>query len=132
LRPIVACTLMSAIAVVAGACGGPSGDTTGAQHGSVGKQVKPPCTAAAIRDAARKTYEKFGGTVKDIQSFRCTGRFAYALVDMKGISCSSGCINSVTLLLITHGGRWVSVNPEPYCLNRDMPRNIYVKACGVQ
>ena len=84
------------------------------------------CTAAAIQHAAQRAVQQDGGTLSGIDSFRCSGSFAYAAVDEK----AEGNINTINLLFKKNGAAWVPVDRGSFCANHSVPSDIYSGACN--
>jgi hypothetical protein len=72
--------------------------------------------------------EQLGATVQKIESFQCSGSFAYAFADI----AAQGNVNSVTLLFKASGTVWKYVSRDTYCRNHSVPSDIYFNACETQ
>jgi hypothetical protein len=89
---------------------------------------RPACTQPAVLEAAQQSAAAYGLTITDLQSFHCSGDFAYAFADEQ----QQGNVNSVTLLFKASGTRWVPVDRGTYCQNGSVPKAIYANACETQ
>lgn len=113
----------AAIIALVGASACSSGSATG--DGSEIAAGKPACTSAAIHNAVRKTIEKSGGTLKDIEFFKCSEGFAFALADEK----DGQNINAIPMLFKAGNITWAAVDRGTYCTNGSIPKNIYASVC---
>lgn len=113
----------AAIIALAGASACSSGTGTGGGGGTVAG--KPTCTSAAIQNAVRKTIEKSGGTLKDVQFFKCSGGFAFALADEQ----DGQNINAIPILFKASSVTWAAVDRGTYCTNGSIPKDIYASVC---
>jgi hypothetical protein len=91
-------------------------------------QAVAPCTSAAIRAGVQAYAEQTSETLDDIQTFGCSGSFAYAYAD----TSVQGNENSITVLLMQQGDTWVPASRSTYCLDHEVPADIYVNACETQ
>jgi hypothetical protein len=86
---------------------------------------KPACTSAAIQDVVMKTIRKSGGTLKDIEFFKCSGDFAFALADEK----DGQDINAIPMLFKASSATWTAVNRGTYCTNGSVPKKLLASVC---
>lgn len=113
----------AAIIALVGASACSSGSATGGGSGTAAG--KPACTSGAIQIAARKTIEKSGGTLKDVEFFKCSGSLAFALADEK----DGQNINATPMLFKASNTTWAAVDRGTYCTNGSVPKNIYATVC---
>lgn len=95
---------------------------------SAGSGVAASCSRRAITAGAETFARQNASTFDDVQSFGCSGSFAYAIADIS----AQGNENSVTVLLMKRAGMWVPVSRHSYCADHAVPDSIYFNACETQ
>ena len=72
-----------------------------------------------------KTIKKSGGTLKDIEFFKCSGSFAFALADEK----DGQNINAIPILFKASNATWAAVDRGTYCTNGSVPKKLFASVC---
>jgi len=119
-----ALVLFSAALVACGASTNASHSTTTESPASstTAAVASAPCDSSAI-DAGVSKYTRY----TSIDSYGCSGDFAYAFVTVPASTPSGGI--SETVLLMASQDSWQPVNRATYCANGSVPAAIYHSAC---